>query len=101
MAANFFKALTPARPRRGGRLPALGSGRAQRDPLPYNRLPVKREPFPEAERGFTERDLADKVRRGAYLATIAHCLECHTPMQQGVLQFETALGAGDGRSCRR
>jgi Cytochrome c len=57
-------------------------------------MPVKREAFAEAERGFTERDMTDKVRRGAYLATIAHCLECHTPMQQGTMQFGTALGAG-------
>ena len=34
------------------------------------------------------------MRRGAYLATIGHCLECHTPVENGALQFETALGAG-------
>jgi hypothetical protein len=45
-------------------------------------------------RGFTEADLKDKVRRGGYLATIGHCIECHTPMERGKLQFETASGAG-------
>lgn len=94
MASNFFKALTPSD------LDAvvlyLRSVPAVRNasPAPTYRLPAKREAFPEADRGFTERDLQDKVRRGAYLATIAHCMECHTPMKQGVLQFETALGAG-------
>lgn len=63
-------------------------------PLSTYRAPVMRETFPEAERSITERDLTDKVRRGAYLATIAHCIERHAPMQRGALQFETALGAG-------
>ncbi len=94
MAVNFFKALTPAD--LDAVVAYVRSVPAVRNatPPPTYRLPVKREIFPEAERGFSERDLTDKVRRGAYLATIAHCLECHTPMQQGVPQFETALGAG-------
>lgn len=94
MASNFFKALTPSD--LDAVVVYLRSVPAVRNasPPPTYRLPAKREAFPEADRGFTERDLQDKVRRGAYLATIAHCMECHTPMNQGVLQFETALGAG-------
>ena len=94
MAANFFKALLPAD--LDAVVAYLRSIPAVRNatPPPVYRAPVKREAFAEAERGFTERDLTDRVRRGAYLATIAHCLECHTPMQQGTLQFGTALGAG-------
>ncbi len=94
MTANFFKALTPSD--LDAVVDYLRSVPAVRNatPPPVYRLPVKRQPYPEAERGFAERDLTDQVRRGAYLTTIAHCLECHTPMQQGVLQFETALGAG-------
>jgi len=39
--------------------------------------------------------MKDKVRRGAYLATIGHCLECHTPLDdKGVVLLDTALGAG-------
>jgi mono/diheme cytochrome c family protein len=95
MAANFFKALLP------GDLDAivayLRSVPPVRNaiPAPVYRAPVTHEAFAEAERGFTESDMRDKVRRGAYLTTIAHCLECHTPMgERGVLQFNTALGAG-------
>jgi len=94
MAANFFKALLP------GDLNAivayLRSVPPVRNvlPAPVYRLPVRRETFSEADRGFTEHDMQDKVRRGAYLATIAHCLECHTPIEKGVLQLETALGVG-------
>jgi mono/diheme cytochrome c family protein len=94
MAANFFKALLPAD--LDAVVAYLRSVPAVRNamPPPTYRMPVRREAFAEADRGFTERDLTDKVRRGAYLATIAHCLECHTPMERGVLQLETSLGAG-------
>ena len=54
-----------------------------------------RDAFATADRGFTEADLQDTVRRGAYLATIGHCMECHTPQgERGVLLLDTALGAG-------
>ena len=61
---------------------------------PVYRMPTKHEAFAEADRGFSERDMQDTARRGAYLATIGHCLECHTPMDKGALLFDTALGAG-------
>lgn len=94
MAANFFKALLPRD--LDAIVAYLRSVPAVRNPLPapVYRAPVRHAPFAEADRGFTERDLQDPVRRGAYLATIAHCLECHTPMDKGVLQFDSALGAG-------
>jgi mono/diheme cytochrome c family protein len=94
MAANFFKAILP------GDLDAivayLRSLAPLRNPLPapVYRAPPRREPFALADRGFVEADLQDKVRRGAYLATIGHCLECHTPVDKGALQLESALGAG-------
>lgn len=37
----------------------------------------------------------DTVAYGAYLAgPVAHCMECHTPMDKGVRQWDTRLGAG-------
>ena len=95
MAANFFKAILP------GDLDAivayLRSVPAVRNVVaaPVYRAPVMRDAFATADRGFTEADLQDTVRRGAYLATIGHCMECHTPQgERGVLLFDTALGAG-------
>ena len=95
MAANFFKALLPRD------LDAVVAYLRSVPPVrnlvaaPVYRMPTRHDAFAEAERGFTERDLQDKARRGAYLATIGHCLECHTPMgERGVIQFDTALGAG-------
>jgi len=95
MAANFFKALLPRD------LDAVVAYLRSVPPVrnvvaaPVYRMPTRHEAFAEADRGFSERDMQDKVRRGAYLATIGHCLECHTPMgDKGALQFDTALGAG-------
>ena len=94
MAANFFKAILP------GDLDAIVVYLRSLPPIrnaiaaPVYRAPVQREPFALADRGFSEADLQVPARRGAYLATIGHCLECHTPLDKGTLQFETALGAG-------
>jgi len=94
MWVAFYKALTP------GDLDAvvayLRSVPAVRNavPLPEYKRPVPREPYPDAERGFTEADMASPVRRGAYLAAIGHCMECHTPMQEGKTLYEQALGKG-------
>ena len=95
MAANFFKAILP------GDLDAivayLRSVPAVTNAVaaPVYRAPPMRDAFATADRGFTEADLKDKARRGAYLATIGHCMECHTPQgERGVLLFDTALGAG-------
>jgi mono/diheme cytochrome c family protein len=36
--------------------------------------------FPGGETPYTEAMMGDKEKRGFYLATIGHCMECHTPM---------------------
>ena len=94
MAANFFKAMLP------GDLDAIVAYLRSLPPVrnalpaPAYRAPVQREPFALADRGFSEADMKDPVRRGAYLATIGHCLECHTPVDKGTLLLDSALGAG-------
>lgn len=35
-----------------------------------------------------------KARRGYYLATIGHCMECHSPREKGVSQMRTEMGVG-------
>jgi len=37
--------------------------------------------------------MVDPVYRGRYLATIGHCLECHSPQEKGVFDYGR-LGAG-------
>ena len=61
---------------------------------PVYKMPQVEHVLPGAEKPFTEAMLSDKVKKGFYLATIAHCMECHTPMEKGMRQWDTRLGAG-------
>jgi mono/diheme cytochrome c family protein len=63
-------------------------------PEPIYKMAVPRVIFPGAEKPIDPADLKDKVKLGHYLATIGHCMECHTPMVRGVQDFQNALGAG-------
>ena len=47
-----------------------------------------------AEKQMTASDLDTPVKRGFYLATIAHCMECHTPMVNDRHDFVNDLGKG-------
>ena len=48
---------------------------------------------PGADKAMSEADLRDPVKRGFYLVTIGHCMECHTPMVEGRHDFAN-LGKG-------
>jgi mono/diheme cytochrome c family protein len=62
-------------------------------PDPIYKLPAKHQIFPGAEKPIDPADLNDKVKHGFYLATIGHCMECHTPRPRGELDFSN-IGAG-------
>src|ERR1700734_1993707 len=49
-------------------------------PAPIYKIAVPRVVFPGAEKPVDPADLNDKLKRGFYLATIGHCMECHTPL---------------------
>ena len=57
-------------------------------------MPQVEHVLPGGEKPYTEAMMGDKLKKGFYLATIAHCMECHTPMDKGVRQWDTRLGAG-------
>ena len=38
--------------------------------------------------------MADKVKKGFYLATIGHCMECHTPMGRRAATSRMSYGKG-------
>ena len=38
--------------------------------------------------------ISRKARRGYYLATIGHCMECHSPRDKGVSLAATEMGVG-------
>jgi mono/diheme cytochrome c family protein len=63
---------------------------------PVYRMQTPHQVFPGAEKAMSDADLNDQVKRGFYLVTIGHCLECHTPFGPpgtGV-DFQNSLGRG-------
>src|SRR5258708_10089261 len=49
---------------------------------------------PGAEKPMPESALKDPVKRGLYLASICHSIECHTPIVNGRRDFKNALDTG-------
>jgi len=62
-------------------------------PAPVYKVALQPPLVPNAQKQMTETDLGDKAKRGFYLATIAHCMECHTPVGPKGRDF-SRLGAG-------
>ena len=60
---------------------------------PVYKAPLHANTPPGADKPFSEADMNDPVKKGFYLATIGHCMECHTPMEKGV-HNNAKLGAG-------
>jgi len=63
-------------------------------PDPIYKMPQVHHAFPGAEKPYTEAMMSDKLKKGFYLATIAHCMECHTPMGPRGREFAAKLGTG-------
>lgn len=94
MPVNFYKALTPSD--LDAVVAYLRSVPPVRNevPEPLYKLPVMREPYPDAERSYSEADLRDPVTRGTYLATLGHCMECHATRMKGVPDYAHGFGRG-------
>jgi mono/diheme cytochrome c family protein len=94
MPANFYKALLP------DDLDAIVAYLRAVKPIrnavadSVYKAAVRRDPYPDAEAGFGSAAFADPVRRGAYLVTIGHCMECHSAWSKGTSDFKTGLGRG-------
>jgi mono/diheme cytochrome c family protein len=52
-------------------------------PDPIYRFPAPPQVLPGSEKPYTQAMIKDKLKRGFYLSTIGHCMECHTPMVKG------------------
>jgi mono/diheme cytochrome c family protein len=63
-------------------------------PDPVYKVPQGHPVPPGGENKFTEDMLQDKVKKGFYLVTIAHCMECHTPLGPKGRDFVNDLGKG-------
>ncbi len=60
---------------------------------PVYKAELQFAPPPDADKPPSEADLRDPVKRGRYLATIGHCMECHTKKVNGRHDFGN-LGRG-------
>jgi mono/diheme cytochrome c family protein len=64
-------------------------------PDPIYKIALPHHVYPGAEKSYAQADLNDKLKRGFYLATIGHCMECHTPFgASGGQDFKDSLGKG-------
>jgi mono/diheme cytochrome c family protein len=61
---------------------------------PIYRMAAPAQTFPGAEKPDTPDMLNDKLKRGFYLATVGHCMECHTPEVKGRHDWTADLGRG-------
>ena len=52
-------------------------------PDPIYKIALPHQVFPGAEKPMPASAMRNKVKRGFYLVTIAHCMECHTPLVPG------------------
>lgn len=94
MPAGFYKAILPRD--LDAIVAYLRSARPASREIqpPVYKLPVRRDPYPDAETGFAEESLRDPVKRGAYLVTIGHWMECHAAWDKGVSDYTLGLGRG-------
>jgi mono/diheme cytochrome c family protein len=68
---------------------------ANKVPDPVYKMQIPHQVFPGADKPYTETMLTVRTKRGFYLATIGHCMECHTPFKQGGgKDFVRDLGKG-------
>jgi mono/diheme cytochrome c family protein len=63
-------------------------------PDPIYKMQIPHLSFPGAETPYTEEMLRDPLKKGFYLVTIGHCMECHTPMGSRGREFTDKLGTG-------
>jgi mono/diheme cytochrome c family protein len=96
MPTGFYEILTPGD--LDGIVAYLRSLRpvANKVPDPIYKMQIPHQVFPGAEKPMSAADLDDKIKRGFYLVTIGHCLECHTPFGPpgAGVDFQSSLGKG-------
>jgi mono/diheme cytochrome c family protein len=87
MPYGFYKVFTPADI--GAVVAYLKSVRAVGNAVepPVYKASMHVDIPPGADKAMSEADMADPVKRGFYLATIGHCMECHTPLVNDVHDY--------------
>jgi mono/diheme cytochrome c family protein len=94
MPYAFYKIMTP------GDLDAVATYIKSIAPLrnevqpPVYKSALHAEPIPGAERPIGNDVPTDPVKRGFYLATLAHCMECHSRKPEGGQDYVNSWGRG-------
>ncbi len=94
MPTNFYKILTPTDTTAIVDYLKTLKPISNKVPDPIYKIALPHHLFPGSEKPYTQAQLRNKVKRGFYLATIAHCMECHTPMGPKGRDFVNDLGKG-------
>jgi hypothetical protein len=63
-------------------------------PPPVYKTASHTELIPGGAKPFSDADLNEPLQRGFYLATIAHCMECHSRRPDGAQDYKTWQGKG-------
>lgn len=50
--------------------------------------------YPGAEKSMSENDLRDPVKRGLYLASLGHCMQCHAERHNDIPDYRNGAGKG-------
>jgi mono/diheme cytochrome c family protein len=101
MPTAFYKVITP------GDLDGIVAYLRSLPPVtnkvrdPIYKMQIPHQVFPGAEQQMSDAGMSDKLKRGYYLVTIAHCMECHTPFGSpgSGIDYGNSLGQG-GREFR-
>jgi mono/diheme cytochrome c family protein len=67
---------------------------ANKVPDPIYKMQLPHHALPGSATPYTETMMSDPVKKGFYLVTIGHCMECHTPMGPRGREFADKLGTG-------
>jgi len=94
MPYGFYKILTPTD--REAIAAYLQTAQPVRNevPPPVYKAAAHPVPIPGAETSIGDTVPTDPVKRGFYLATLAHCMECHSRKPDGVQDFKNSWGKG-------
>jgi mono/diheme cytochrome c family protein len=94
MPYGFYKILTPEDAEAIAAYLKSIKPVAREMPPPVYKAAAYPVPLPGAERSIGDMVPQDPVQRGFYLASLAHCMECHSRKSDGVQDFKNWWGKG-------
>ena len=94
MPFPFYKILTPADLDAVTAYLKTAAPVRNEVPPPVYKAPMKVETIPGGEASIGASVPSDPVQRGFYLATIAHCMECHSRKPDGTPGYKDSWGKG-------